>query len=76
MTTTADQEAAFQRHLQMTTPYFDAVRLAGDLAWFEHGHPRRGEVVTRLGLSDDIDETELRRALFMRRHQDTRQERP
>ena len=64
-----EKEQAFLRHLFQTTDYFAAVHAAGDLAWFEVGHPRRAEVVRQLGLADDIDDTELRRALFERRYQ-------
>lgn len=62
-----DREVAFQRHLQMSAKYFEAIREAGDLAWFEDGHPRRYVILSQLGLDDDIEETDLRRALFMRR---------
>ncbi|MCW2551142.1 MAG: hypothetical protein JWR78_923 [Mycobacterium sp.] len=62
------QEAAFQRHLEQTVPYFDAVREAGDLPWFSPGHPRRAEVVEKLGLAEDISQLDFRRALWQRRY--------
>ncbi|WP_420880752.1 hypothetical protein [Rhodococcus sp. (in: high G+C Gram-positive bacteria)] len=64
----ADREAAFQRHLQMSTRYIEAIHEAGDLAWFEDGHPRRYVILAQLGMDDDIEEIDLRRALFMRRY--------
>ncbi|WP_156517430.1 hypothetical protein [Rhodococcus sp. LB1] len=63
-----DQEAAFQRHLRMSANYIATIHEAGDLAWFEDGHPRRYVILSQLGLDDDIEETDLRRALFMRRY--------
>ncbi|MGW8815505.1 hypothetical protein [Gordonia terrae] len=66
-----DCEAAFQKHLAMSANYFAAIREAGDLAWFEPGHSRRYVILAQLGLDDDIDETDLRRALFMRRYKET-----
>ncbi|MBM7458577.1 hypothetical protein [Rhodococcus coprophilus] len=63
-----EQEAAFQLHLTRSENYVRAIHEAGDLAWFEHGHPNRYVILARLGLDDDIDETDLRRALFMRRY--------
>lgn len=69
MTTSAeDREADFQRYLQASTNYFAAIREAGDLAWFEDGHPRRYVALAQLGLDDDVTEIELRRAMFMRRY--------
>jgi hypothetical protein len=62
-----ERETAFQRHLKMSANYFAAINEAGDLAWFEDGHPRRYVILSQLGLDDDIEETDLRRALFMRR---------
>lgn len=66
-----ERDQTFLRHLFNTADYFAAVRAAGDLAWFEVGHPRRTEVIDQLGLADDIEETELRRALFARRYETT-----
>ena len=63
-----DREAAFERHLQMSAKYIEAIHEAGDLAWFEHGHPRRYVILSQLGLDDDIEEIDLRRALFERRY--------
>ncbi|EME18763.1 hypothetical protein [Rhodococcus triatomae] len=63
-----DREAAFQRHLEIADAYVEAVHDAGHLAWFEGGHPNRYVILARLGLDDDTDETDLRRALFMRRY--------
>ena len=64
----AEREAAFQRELERSVPYFDAVRDGGDLPWFCEGHPRRAEAVERLGLSEDIAEIDLRRAVFFGRY--------
>lgn len=59
--------ATFEQHLERSVPYVAAVHAAGDLAWFEPGHPRRARVIERLGLADDISELDLRRALWDRR---------
>lgn len=58
----------FEEHLERSMPYVAAIHAAGDLAWFEAGHPRRAKVVERLGLADDIAELDLRRALWARRN--------
>ncbi|MDV6310265.1 hypothetical protein R4227_22270 [Gordonia amicalis] len=72
MTTLAeDREAEFQTYLAMSANYFAAIREAGDLAWFEPGHSRRYVILAQLGLDDDIEEADLRRALFMRRYKET-----
>jgi len=58
----------FEELVERQEPYFAAVKAARDLAWFEVGHKRRAEIVGQLGLPEDIAETELRRALWERRH--------
>lgn len=63
----SDEEAAFQRHLEQSTNYFNAVRKHGDLPWFEQGHERRAKRIEELGLAEDVSEEDLRRAVFMRR---------
>jgi len=68
MLSALEREAAFQRHLQMSSKYIEAIHEAGDLAWFEELHPRRYVILAQLGLDDDIEEIDLRRALFMRRY--------
>jgi hypothetical protein len=66
--TAAEQEAAFQLHLDSTATYFAAVREAGDLPWFAEGSPRRTEALAQLGLPEETSGLDLRRAMFLRRH--------
>lgn len=49
-------------------PYEDAVREAGDTPWCDRDNPRRYVIIAQLGLDDDIDEHDLRRALWDRRY--------
>lgn len=63
------REELFQRSLERTANYFDAIRANGNLPWFAVGHPRRDEVITRLGLPEDISEEDLRRAFFLARYE-------
>ena len=57
----------FEEHLERSVPYFAAVHAAGDLAWFERGHPRREMSSLRPSWAITITELELRRALWDRR---------
>lgn len=63
MRTTAEfREAEFQQFLVDKEPYFDAVREAGDLPWFED--PAK---LARLGIT--TTGVDARRELFMRKYQ-------
>ena len=58
----------FREFCERQEPYLAAVREAGDLPWFEVGHPHRAVIVAQLGLPDDIEAMALRRALWERRY--------
>lgn len=63
-----DREQEFLRFFFHQADYVAAVHAAGDLMWFEQGHPKREQMITELGLPDDVSDDELRRALFDRRY--------
>ncbi len=66
-----ERTSTFEEYLERSESYVEAIRTAGDVPWFAAGHPRRSEVVARLGLPENISEIDLRRALWARRNQAT-----
>lgn len=56
----------FEQYVERTEVYFETIRAAGDLPWFEDAERSR-TIAERLGLPVDTDPTELRRALWSRR---------
>lgn len=60
-----DMEAAYQRYLAATENYNAAIREAGDLPWWADPS-RRAAVCRRIGIPEDTEPAEVRRALFQR----------
>lgn len=56
---------AFDRYQERIDPYNSHIRSQGDRPWFED-HDRRLAVCKRLGLPEDTEPLEVRRALFDR----------
>ena len=56
----------FEQYVDLKAPYFDAIRDAGDVPWFEDPE-KRSAIISGLGLPADIEPIELRRALWERR---------
>lgn len=61
------EQTAFDRYLERSEPYFDAVRAAGDKPWFEDPE-KRAPALAALGLPVDTPPIELRRAMYERGH--------
>lgn len=57
----------FEDYTASSENYVAAIREAGDLPWFEDPE-RRSRAAAQLGLPEDTDPMELRRALWARRH--------
>lgn len=57
----------FEEYEARSASYFDAVREAGDLPWFEDPE-KRAPALSVLGLPEDTPPIELRRALWERRY--------
>jgi len=69
VTSEADREASYQRHVEMNAPYLAKIHADGDLAWFEDWeNPRRITAIHRLGLPENASNNDLRRAVFLRRY--------
>ncbi|ORB73130.1 hypothetical protein BST44_16320 [Mycobacterium scrofulaceum] len=58
---------SFEEYLARSEAYMAVVREAGDLPWFEDTD-RKAKVAARLGLPEDTDPMDLRRALWQRRN--------
>lgn len=62
-----DTIETFEEYVLLHAPYFETVREAGDLPWFEDP-AKRAPALQLLGLPEDTPPHVLRRALWERRN--------